>query len=203
MRKLKKSIMYPLIAAVAGTATAGILQVTGVLAYLTGKQDNANKITVAENVIEIQETFTPPPTLTTNNTFTKDVKIKNTGDVPCYTRVFLEFSDNDVRGTSTVSVDGTNYYPISQLKDHLPTGWVYVESASDALAPYYYYTQPLAVGASTPSLIKTVKTTFADEDKIEPFDIYVYAESVQTLAKDGKEFTGTTPWRSAWTEYLS
>lgn len=208
MRKLKKTVLYPVMAAVIGTATAGALQVTGVLAYFTNKKDSSNKFTVAENVIRIDETFPDPTIVVGTNTYTKEVKITNTGTVPCYTRVFLEFSDNDVRSNSTVSTDGTNYYPISELKDHLPNGWVYVNSTDDALSPYYYYTGKLAVGASTPILIKSVKTTFADEDDIEPFDIYVYAESVQATDRNGVDYEGrtpalTNPWRSAWEEYLS
>ena len=202
MRKLKKTVSYSLTAVAIGALTAGLVNMPGILAYMTDGGELTNTLTVGENIIEVDENFPDPEIETGENTYTKDVKVKNTGDVPCYVRVFLEFSDNDVRGESKVSPDGTTFYTMSEFNSHLPEGWVYVNDAADALAPYYYYTAPLAVNASTPSLIKSVKTTFATADNIEPFDIYVYAESIQTLDKYGQAFTGTDQWRSAWTEYL-
>ena len=202
MKKIKKSVMIPVVAALAAGVFAGARYLPEITtAYFTDNDQAENEFTVGENEIEIVETFTPPEQpVVGDNTFTKSVEIKNTGDVPCYIRAFIEFSDNDVRGESKVSPDGTNYYTMAEFNNHLPSGWVYVDSG--AMAPYYYYTGVVDVNASTPKLLQSVKTTFAKESDIEPYEIYVYAESVQTLDKDGKEFTGTDPWRQAWTEYL-
>lgn len=202
MRKLKKIVSYSLVTAAMGALAAGVVNMPGILAYMTDGGAITNTMTVGENEIEVVEDFQKPTIQIGENTFRKDVKVKNTGDVPCYVRVFLEFSDDDVRNESKVSADGATFYTIGEFNSHLPSGWVYVSGSSDELAPYYYYTSPLEVGESTPSLLKTVKTTFATQDVIEPFDIYVYAESVQTLDKYGQEFTGTNQWRSAWSEYL-
>ena len=47
-----------------------------------------------------------------------------------------------------------------------------------------------------------MKTTFAKAEDVQDYEIIVYAECVQTLDKDGAEFTGGTPWKSAWKEFL-
>ena len=203
MTKIKKTFLIPVITAVtAGIVATAINLPSSTFAYLTDGESTTNKLTVGENVIEITEKFTPPEELVTGaNTFDKEVKVTNTGDVSCFTRVFLELSDNDVRGESKLSPDGTNFYTVEEFKDHLPTGWVYEDSA--LLGPYYYYTSAIAPGEETPYLIKKVQTTFASAEDIEPYDIYVYAESVQVLDKDGQNFTGADVWKQAWTEYLN
>lgn len=202
MKKMNKKVIIPIVAALAGGVFAGIRYLpSSTSAYFTDKDNAENQFTVGENEIEIVETFTPPEELIVgDNTYTKAVQIKNNGDVPCYIRAFIEFSDDDIRGISKVSPDGTNYYTMEEFKDHLPTGWVYV--ASGDMSPYYYYTGVVDVDASTPKLLQSVRTTFANADDIESYDIYVYAESVQTLDKNGREFTGANAWQTAWTEYL-
>ena len=175
----------------------------GTLAYFTNKKNTTNTLTVGENKIQIVETFPEPPTpVVGTNTYTKTVNVKNTGDVDCYVRVFIDFSDDSVRNKSTVSSDGTNYYTVSEfVANHLPQNWVYV--ADGALGPYFYYTQPIAPNASTTNLLHSFKTTFAATDEIRDFDVYVYAESVQTRDNNGDLFTGTDTWRQAWTEFLN
>jgi hypothetical protein len=204
----KKKILYPVIAAMICSLTAILLNFNRTTsAYLTAGDSETNSLTTGENVIEIVETFTPSqatPELNTTKTYTKDVKVKNSasnGMTDCYVRVFLDFSDNTIRNASQVSADGTNYYSWSDFKSHLPSGWTYVSTG--LLTDYFYYTQPLAPGESTPSLIKSVKTAYTTDATITDFDIYVYAESIQTKDIDGNVFTGTNPWQSAWTEYLS
>ncbi len=203
MRKIKNSIKMPVIAVVLAAALAGVMNANSVTtAYLTDGEDVTNRLTIGENKITITEIFNPPGDLTTgDNSFTKSVKITNTGDVDCYIRAFINFSDNDVRKNSTVSADGSSFYTMEEFTKHLPANWVYVDSAD--LGPYFYYTQPVKVGQTTSELLKTVKTKFADAKDVEPFDIYVYAESVQTLDKNGEAFTGSDAWKKAWTEYLA
>ena len=203
MRSIQKKFMIPVIcAALAGVLAIGVNSINPIFAYLTDNGESTNVLSVGSNEISVVETFNPSTPETGTNTYTKTVNIKNTGTVPCYIRVFLEFSSDKVRGESTVSADGTNYYSLSDFRtEHLPTGWVYVDTGD--LGPYYYYTQPVSPNASTSNLLHSFKTTFATDLDIEDFDIYVYAESIQTLNNNGKEFTGTDPWRQAWTEYLS
>lgn len=204
MKNVRAYIIAAVVSIIAGSAAAGVSSIGSTAAYLSDDESKTNIVSIGEQKIRITEEFDPPETPEVGvNTYKKDVKVTNTGDVPCYARVFIEFSDNDVRGVSSFSADGTTYYPLSEFKNHLPEGWVYIEDAADALSPYYYYTLPIEKNASTPSLIKSVKTTFATAEDIEAFDILVYAESVQTLDKNGVAFTGSSAWRSAWAEYLA
>ena len=202
--KISKSyIKYPIIAIIFGVLLAFVLNIRGIYAYLTDNGDITNKIAVGENSIEIEEIFNRPPLETGTNKIVKDVKIKNNGNIPCFIRVIMEFSDNDVRNESTMSSDGVNFYPEEQFRENLPSGWVYVNSDESISPGYYYYTLPVGVGDSTSSLLKFINTTFSSEDKVEPFDVLVYAESIQTLDKDGNEFTGDSAWRNAWAEYIN
>lgn len=61
----------------------------------------------------------------------------------------------------------------------------------------------MAAGKTTDALFKKVKTTFQTAADVQDYEIIVYAESVQTADKDGAEFTGSDPWKQAWTEFLS
>ena len=72
-----------------------------------------------------------------------------------------------------------------------------------AATGYYYCTQPVGPGESTPCLIRFVKTVYEKEEDILPFDLIVYAESVQTRDRSGLLFSGETAWRQAWQEFLS
>ena len=174
-----------------GTASYGVTS-----AYLSGNEGSANTLYVANNRITVDETFPSPDPLTEGeNVFTKDVRIKNTGNVPCFVRVFVDFSDDDVRRSSEVSPDGTNYYSFDEYILHLPSGWIY---GGDS---YFYYQYPLEVNETTPSLIKTVKTTFSSADDVEEYDIIVYAESIQTRARDGSALAGSSAFMDAWNEY--
>jgi len=198
----KKLYLLPIIALLLGAIFAVItIMPKSTTAYLTDDDTEINILSPGDNKIEIIERFDPPEELKEGvNTFNKAIKIKNTGDVDCFVRVFVEFTDAKIRDISKVSPDGTNFYSINELKDHLPTGWVY--EATGDLGPYYYYTTPIAPNESTPELIKQVKTTFESAIDVKPFDIIVYAESVQTLNNNGERFTGENGWRQAWVEFL-
>ena len=198
----KKLYLLPILAILIGTILAVMTQLPkSTTAYLTDNDVEINILSPGDNKVEIIEEFTPPEELVEGeNVFSKAVKIKNTGDVPCFVRAFIDFDDADIRNISQFSPDGTNFYSVAEFKDHLPNGWVYV--AEGDLAPYYYYTSAVAVNASTPELIKKVKTTFETENDVTPFNIIVYTESVQTLDKFGQPFTGSDLWRQAWIEQL-
>ena len=176
----------------------------GVIAYLTDSEAGVNILSVGYNEIEIVEEFPTPEVTQGVNVYKKSVAVQNTGNTPTYVRVFLDFSDSRVADISEFSPDGTTFYAVSNYASHLPTGWVFVpETASDGalIGGFYYYTNVLEPGETTPKLIHTVKTTFADENDVVAFDIHVLAESVQTLDRDGQEFGGSSPWRSAWVEF--
>ena len=185
-------------AMIAGAAAVGAASFGMTFAYLTNGEGTINKLYVANNRITVTEEFpTPTPVTEGDNMIVKDVKIENTGNVPCFVRVFLDFDDDAVRASSLLSPDGTNFYSTADFRTHLPSGWIY---GGDN---YYYYQHPVEPGQLTPSLLKKVKTTFADNDDVKEFDIIVYAESIQTRRRDGSAITGSNAYRTAWTEYLS
>ena len=181
---------------IAGMLAIGTASYGATAAYLSGSEGSANTFYVANNRITVDENFpTPEPLTEGENIFTKDVKIKNTGNVPCFVRVFVDFSDDNIRGVSEISPDGTDYYSFDEYILHLPSGWIY---GGDR---YFYYQSPLGVNETTPSLIKTVKTSFPSAEDVEEYDIIVYAESIQARARDGSALTDTSAFMDAWSEY--
>ena len=177
----------------------------GTVALFRAKSALNNQLSVGYNTITITEDFTPPKEMTAGeNTYKKNVKVKNTGTVPCYVRVYAAFSDSSVADVSELSPDGSSFFSAGSYAEHLPEHWTYIEESDDAeLGGYYYYTEPVAAGKTTDALFKKVKTTFQTAEDVQDYEIIVYAESVQTADKDGAEFTGSDPWKQAWTEFLS
>ncbi|MCR5109955.1 MAG: hypothetical protein K6B38_03480 [Ruminococcus sp.] len=192
--------------------------ITGVLiAYFANKDDEPNLITVGEDDIEVTEVFTPPKQ-TDEFKYRKLVKIKNTGSIPCYVRVRLEFSNSDVEGVASFSAanqgdndtepddntfksaqikKGTNYYI-----NNLPDGWVYVweESTVDPIVTngYYYYTKAIDPNEETNALISWIKMDY-DSTLPSAHDVFVYSESVQTV--DPNTGTVYTDWKAAWNSF--
>lgn len=165
---------------------------------------NVNALTVGANTIRITEEYQQPEQLTVGaNVFRKRVQVENTGSVPCFVRVFADFSDSDMRARSELSPDGSNYYPADRFAEHLPEGWIYLEEASEPLlGGFFYYMESLAPKEKTPVLWEKVRTSFANADQIQAFDIIVYGESVQVRDYLGEYYTGADPWKQAWTEFL-
>ncbi len=153
----------------AAVISAAVL-IGGVFAYYTSKQAKTNTITVGQNTTAITEEFDPEPD---QGVYKKAVQIANMGNVPCYVRVFIAFSDEEAAGISQFSADGKTYFPVKEYRSHLPAGWV---SGVDG---YLYYTEPLLPGGKTSQVISSVKTVWpADMDRYV-FDLIVREESVQ------------------------
>lgn len=83
-------------------------------------------------------------------------------------------------------------------------GWVYIPESEEEpeLGGYFYYTESVAPGRSTNDLIHSICTYYPDTTEIKPYQIFVYAESVQVLDKDGVRFEDSE-WREAWDEFTS
>lgn len=197
--KIKRIAIFLLLAAVVFVSSRTAV------AYYTSAERNKGGLSVGENTIEIVEDFEAPETLKVgDNTFKKSVQIKNTGTIPCFVRVFADFSNYDLKDISEISSDGSIFYPADEYSRHLPSGWVYIEDVDDPLLEgYYYYTEMLPVNDLTPVLFKSVNTKFDTEEDIDSYDIIVYGESIQIKNDDGQDFTGTDTWKQAWTEFLS
>ena len=209
---MKRRTKYALIAMAA--ALVLLASVIAVYAYLSDRGEMENKFTVGNNSIEIDEDFDPPPELKEgDNPFIKRVRVSNTGNVPCYVRVFFDFSDSVVKENAKISSDDAakdnfdtlQWYSYEEYKEHLPEGWVYISVLDDPLlGGYFYYTEPLPVGEKTPYLFQAVNAVFDEADHpVTDFEIIIIADSVQVADKDGREFEGDDAYRAAFTEFLS
>lgn len=199
----------------------------GTLAYLTHTRRGNHFITIGTNEISITESYKPPKELKAGaNVYQKSVKIKNTGTTSAFIRVFLDFSDYAAGSRSYFAVDkpgkvniedgatveeakeaieaaGFLAYDDFYVGDTERNGWIYVPEDEDSeLGGYFYYTGIVEAGKSTEELIDSVCTYFESAEAVEPYQIYVYAESVQIYDKDGNAFEDSQ-WRDAWEEFLS
>lgn len=176
----------------------------GTLAYFTYWKSLKNVLSVGYNEIEIIEKYDPPQELKEGtNSYTKRIQIKNTGNVSCYLRAAVKFSDSDITEISEISPDGIHYYAASEYTSYLPDNWIYVpEEEDDLLGGFYYYIKDLAPGSQSEPLLEKIKTTFSKPEDVCAYEIFVYGESVQTLDKNGQEFTGSEPYLEAWREFL-
>ncbi len=202
----KERNIAAIISATACVAMAALTGIGATQAYLSSHSSTQNNFTVGKNEISIDEDF-DSVTPQQNMTYTKDVTIANTGDVPCYVRVFLQFSDSDVRDVSQVSRDGTTFEGWDDFIKDTSGSWKYIASGTDStLGGYFYYTKPLQAGESTTSLLKTVKTEFKSADDVTPYDIIVYSESVQTISPDADgnwvdKSQETDNYQTVWKSY--
>lgn len=202
--KIKKTLAVSLLA-IFTASLAMVLSKDTTSSYYSSQDSITNELSVGTCEIEIVEEFNPPEEITVGDTvFTKTVQIKNTGTIPSYIRVFCDYSTYDMKKYCSVNT-GSEWVAASDLKDHLPSGWVYIEDTDETLGNYYYYTEALEPNELTVPLFTEVKVSVpdTDEDLITPFDIIVYSEAVQIRDKNGKLFTSAEPWKEAWTEFLT
>lgn len=127
------------------------------IAYLTHVETRENRITIGQNDVMIEEDFTPPKQWQPDTTYEKDVKVRNTGSVPCYVRVYTALSDHTV--PAELDFD---------TKD-----WTQADDG------YWYHNRIVEPGAVTSSLFTKVTIEGIEIEQRKTFDIIIYAESVQ------------------------
>ncbi len=219
-----------LIISVAASAAiiAAVVGISG--AYLVSAPAGVdNEIVVGYDKTEIEEDFDPPTEQTPNAAtyYKKKVTVKNTGDTPCYVRMFVDFSSGFIRKISSLSYDpvnsadaatknyysaeltmADNYFIKEVSSDSNPNkGWVYIPESDDGeIGGYYYYTEILSPGDETPPLFTYVKTDYSGTGKdVVQYDVIVYSESVQVVTKDGKSAPDageSNRYQTVWKEYL-
>lgn len=181
-----------------------------VSAYFTDQGNKDNTVTVGHNTHEISEEYIPPKGQETGeNTYIKKITIANTGNTECYIRVYVDFSDSDIRSRSELSNDDQHFYSA----DRSLSGNTYVNNLSTAapkwefkpdddsnknLAGYYYYKVPVAAGESTEPLFTYVRTKNETVEQIQQYDIIVYSESYQTTDSSGKKYDS---YEDAWNDF--
>lgn len=137
-----------------------ILSCGTIYAYFTAQKEKVNEMSFGENVIVTEEEF-PEPDPKPGDNVKKEVSIKNTGDVPCFVRTKVLFSNNEAESVSTIDINTSDW-----------------EKGADG---YYYYKKIVPVGKSTSLLMSAVKIADnANLDTLEEFEIIVYSESVQS-----------------------
>ncbi len=218
MTKKKKTVL----AIVSGAVLIALFSTS--LAYLGTTDKTPNLVRVGEDEIKVTEEFTVPDQ-SQEYAYRKLVKIANTGSIPCYVRVRLEFSNSVVEGAASFTAEGQDsdtapengpgVYKKAAVPDNktdtdyyvnsLPPDWIYVwePNSGDFVPPvtngYYYYTKPVPPGESTDALISWIRMQYENMDDIQAHDVYVYAESVQTVdANSGEAYAD---WKSAWNSF--
>lgn len=182
------------------------------MSYLSDKgPTKTNVFSIGNVTTNVVEDFSEPSEVPVNEWFDvqKDVKISNDGYDTCYIRVWLEFSNEDIKDVSEVYANG-KYQTLDALKTAAAAGgydWVYVPSGT--LGGYFYYTKPVAPGATTTSLIHGFRTRFETASDTEyainyrpkEHDVWVYSESVQVMKLDGSGEHSN--YQDAWTAFLN
>ena len=163
MKRTKKIITISII------MLLGLTLGSGIYAYYTYKASMENTIVLGYNKIALNENYIPPLKMEKGVSFTKEPYVTNNGNVDCYVRVKSEISDSRVEKDLTIEYNSSEDFNDETVDWYKKDG-------------YYYYKKALKSGKSTESLFTTVKISeTADDLVLEGFDIYVYAESVQTV----------------------
>lgn len=141
--------------------------VGGTLAWLFDSSEKLeNNFYVPDAEIDIEEKF--------DGREKTDVGVKNTGKTEVYVRVMLVETWRNASNQVVAEPEGAvvNY-------DFGSSDWV---QGSDG---YYYYTKPLAVGATTPNLIDSATCTVPEGAAL--MDLEVVAQGIQSTPKDAVE----------------
>lgn len=157
----------PLAALVALVLILGAV-VGGTLAYLAARTDAiVNTFNPTKVDITVEENF--------NGTTKEDVKIKNNGDTEVYIRATYVVTWKDAAGNvyPTQPVEGTDY----SISLNLSEGWV-------QYGGYYYYTEPVAPGASTGVLITSCAPVSEKTPEGYFLSVDVLASAIQSVPAD-------------------
>ena len=142
-----------------------------IYAYLIHKDAVESDIVLGYNKIALQENYEPPLTMQKGISFRKEPYATNIGNVDCYVRIKSLVSDSRVSEGLTIDYNTEDFTYNSQ-------------------DGYWYYKKAIRPGERTTSLFTTVSIDQEADDKVlDGFDIYVYAESVQTV--EGKTMEET------------
>ena len=151
--------------AAAAVALIATLAVGGTLAWLSAyTQPVKNTFVMGTVPPQVTESF--------DHQVKKDVAVTNTGNIPAYIRVALVFTWQEGEGENA-KVVGTPVDPEEDLViDWGDSGWI-------KIGDYYYYTQPVAAGATTSNLIDSA--TVKDDPATNGYhmNLQVIADSIQ------------------------
>lgn len=136
----------------------------GTLAWLTAQDSVSNTFTPAHVTCDVDETF--------DGTAKSNVSIKNTSDIPVYIRasIIVTWKDSSGNVYGQLPVADTDYTMYIAADGWVPNGG------------YYYYTSPVAVGATTGTLISscTVKAGATPPGDDYKLSVEIIAEAIQS-----------------------
>ena len=140
-----------------------ILISTAIYAYYTYQKSIENTIVLAYNEIQVNEIYEPPLKMQNGISYKKEPTVKNIGNIDCYVRVKSLLPDSRVESEITIDYNLNDY-------------------TYNDIDKYYYYNKILKPGETSKPLFTSV-TIHSDAKDIvlDNFDIYIYAESVQTI----------------------
>lgn len=197
------------VTAAGAIALAAVLGFGGTYAYFTYLRETKNRFTVGYNEITVTEEYDPPDEIVPgeDTVFSKKVQVENTGTVPCYVRVRLEYSDSGMKQFCT-NILGEKRAPAEEWGESIEEisggKWVFGEDG------WYYYRDILAVGERTALLLERVEIHVPQErgEEAKEFEILVYGESIQTLINrtgaDGEQTAvEAADYREAWEQILT
>ncbi len=160
----------------AALVLAGTVELSAAYLMARGSVDNAFVLgTVAPSVVE--ETFDPAGGVK------KNVSVQNNGNAPVYVRALVVISWQDAAGAtlSAQPAAGTDYDLTGP-----EAGWTL---GSDG---YYYCTQPVQPGASTPMLVKELTDKNADAARRLCVDVVAQAVQASPAEAVGDVFPGAS-----------
>lgn len=193
MQKILKITNIAAVSSFAAIAAASLVSAPAgtTLAYLTDAGDAlVNATTVVRSVdpsakiVEYFPYIDRSDSGTSSSTvlqYKKGVQVFNDGEIDCYVRVRLAFSDSDTAGMAYLSWDGDNYYLFDEFKTKVEeNGWHYCEDDG-----YFYYKTALSYGDYAALEERMTKTETGTFDWNEEDDL-------GTLEQDGVTML-TTP----------
>ena len=188
MNKKRKLVAVAVLVAM---AMVGVTALT--LGFLGDKTAITNKFKIGHNKSSVEEDVGDLAQSTGTKYHKKIVKIKNEDNVPCYVRVYMDFSDSTYAKKSSLSnesaetaeaagaltyysaerkidtSDGENTYieMLAAAANTTAKKWVFIpeNDTEDGalLGGYYYYIVPVEPGKSTDSLIQWIKIENEDD----------------------------------------
>ena len=144
------------------------VSVSGTIAYLTDSEQKENLTGFTDNTIHLEEDFVPPVNPGPGTVIKKSPRIVNESEIPVYVRLSARFSDDQAESFC--------------LPLEINAGW---ELQPDG---YYYYSRALTAGEKTSALFdEVVIRAETDKEDLVPFDLLIYAESVQSYGMTQEE----------------
>ena len=225
--KIKKFKMHALIFSSMLLLLASFAGEKDTLSYLSSTVTKTNNLEVGEVKIETSMDGTMPSSIVRGiNEYAYNVSVANTGNVPCYVRMYVGFSDSrfkertffykgtfsETTGISDVSdmtkkeihdTATANMTCLSDLTEGDKTykDWIY---GGDG---YYYY--PYAIKPESGALFtEAISTVIEDDSGLEEYtgnyEIFFYAEAIQATDPGNTYSKGTnSSYSDLWEAFLA